>query len=201
MNWRWLIVIASGLGLILTRRLLSWHEPLLPYVLLYMVAPLLLAAVLGFKRQDLGLQAPEDRRGWLIVGAMLVGAVVFAIVGTLFTDMMEFYPVEHWGSLEPTLASMLPYEAAMGVILLATEMLYRGWLVLATAERLGRWSIVVSAIPYALAHIAKPPEEVVFSLFAGLAFGLADLETRSIVPSFAAHMVGSAMFDAMAVGA
>ena len=94
---------------------------------------------------------------------------------------------------------MVKYEAGMAVILLATELIYRGWLVMATSERLGRWSALVAAVPYALAHVGKPVEEVVFSFFAGIAFGLADLEARSIVPSFASHLLGSVLFDALAL--
>ena len=51
----------------------------------------------------------------------------------------------------------------------------------------------------ALAHLGKPTEEVIFSFFAGIVFGLADVETRSILPSFAAHFFGSALFDTLAL--
>ena len=196
---RWLVVIVTGLSLVVVKKSLSWQEPLFPNVTLYIGVVLILAVLLRFDREEIGLALPQDRRGWSIVGVLLGGAVVLALAGTAFPSMMEYYPVEHWGSVEPTFASLLVYEAAIAVIMLAVELLYRGWLVLGTSERLGRWSVLVSAVPYALAHLGKPPEEVAFSLFAGIVFGLADLETRSILPSFSAHFVGSAMFDVLAM--
>jgi membrane protease YdiL (CAAX protease family) len=198
---RWLVAIITGLVLVMAKKSVEWNEPLVPNVILYIACVLLLAYGLGYRWGDIGLALPKGRRGWALVGILLVGAVVFAMVGTLFPDMMEFYPAEHWGPVEPTLASFLPYEAAIAVIMLATELLYRGWLVLAPSERLGRWAALVSAVPYALAHLGKPPEEVIFSFFAGLVFGLADLEARSIMPSFTAHFVGSTIFDFLALQA
>lgn len=196
---RWLVVLASGLMLVAVKRAIDWPEPLLPNVLLYIVVPLVLAWLLRFRPADIGLTFPEGRRGWALVGLLLAGAVAFALAGTRFPSMLEYYPVEHWGPVEPTAGSFLPYQAAMAVVMLGVELLYRGWLVLGTSERLGRWAAVVSALPYALAHLGKPAEEVVFSLFAGIAFGLADLEARSILPSWAAHLGGSALFDWLAL--
>ena len=197
---RWAVVLASGLFLIVVKRLIAWPEPLVPHVVLYLAVPVALAFLLGFTWREVGLALPEDRRGWALVAILLAGAVAFAFVGTLFPRMMEHYPVPHWGPVEATASSLVPYEAAIAVIMLATEVLYRGWLVLALSERLGRWAILVSAIVYALAHVGKPPEEVVFSFFAGLVFGLADLEARSVLPGFLAHFVGSAIFDVLALG-
>jgi membrane protease YdiL (CAAX protease family) len=199
-EWRWLVVIVTGLTLVAAKRVIDWREPLFPNVVLYIGAVLALAYVLRFDRREIGLALPEDRRGWAIVGVLLAGAVVLALAGTLFPSMMEYYPVEHWGPVEPTLGSLLLYEGAIAVIMLAVELLYRGWLVLGASERLGGWAVLVSAVPYALAHLGKPPEEVAFSLFAGIVFGLADLEARSILPSFSAHFLGSALFDMLALG-
>jgi membrane protease YdiL (CAAX protease family) len=197
---RWVVVLVTGLLLIVIKRLIDWSEPLLPHVLLYLAVPIGLAVLLKFTWREIGLALPEDRRGWLLVAVLLAGAVVFAFVGTLFPRMMEHYPVPHWGPVEATAASLVPYESAIAVIMLATELLYRGWLVLALSERFGRWAVLISAIVYALAHIGKPPEEVVFSLAAGIVFGLADLEARSILPGFLSHFVGSAVFDLLALG-
>ena len=196
---RWAVALATGLLLVVLKKTLGTGSVLADHLLYYIAAPLLLAFLLNFPRVLIGLAAPEGRRGWLIVGVLLVLAVVFAFVGTLFSGMMDYYPVGLWGAVEETAAYMVKYEAGMAVILLATELIYRGWLVMATSERLGRWSALVAAVPYALAHVGKPVEEVVFSFFAGIAFGLADLEARSIVPSFASHLLGSVLFDVLAL--
>lgn len=196
---RWLVVLVTGLALIIIKRAIEWPEPLVPTLLLYIVVPLLLAWLLRFRPADIGLAVPEGGRAWAMVGLLMAGAVAFALAGTRFPKMLDYYPVEHWGSVEPTAGSFLPYQAAMAVVMLGVELLYRGWLVLGTRERLGRWAAVVSAVPYALAHVGKPTEEVVFSLFAGIVFGIADLEARSILPSWAAHLGGSALFDWLAL--
>jgi membrane protease YdiL (CAAX protease family) len=198
---RWAVALTTGLLLIVLKRLLGTGSIIADHLLYYTAAPLLLVVLLQFPRVSVGLAAPEGRKGWLIVSAVLVLAVVFAFVGTLFPGMMEYYPVELWGPIEDTIPFMIQYEAAMAVLLFATELMYRGWLVMATSERLGRWSALVAAIPYALLHLGKPTEEVVFSFFAGIAFGLADLEARSLLPSFASHFLGSALFDVLALRA
>jgi len=203
MRWRWAIALGVGLSLVVAKRV--WQstgeppDPLVVNGLLYIAAPLLLALALMYRRVDVGLSLPRGRTAWAIVAVLLAAGVALAFAGTLFPAMMEYYPEPIWGEVEPTVASFVPYEAAIAFILLAVELLFRGVLVLAVSERLGRWAIVVSAVPYALAHLGKPPEEVVFSLVAGLAFGWADLRARSILPSFAAHFAGSALFDLLAL--
>ena len=203
LRWRWAIALVVGLALVVAKR--AWQssetppDPLVVNALLYVAAPLLLAAALGYRRLDVGLAMPKGRTAWAIVAVLLAAAVALAFAGTLFPAMMDYYPEPIWGEVEPTVASFVPYEAAIASIMLAVELMFRGLLVLAVSERLGRWAIVVSAVPYALAHIGKPPEEVVLSLLAGLAFGWADLRARSILPSFAAHFTGSTLFDLLAL--
>jgi membrane protease YdiL (CAAX protease family) len=201
---RWAVALATGLALVLAKRLVqssgSPPDPLVVNGLLYLAAPLALAALLMYRRVGIGLAVPRDRVAWAITGAMVLGAVVLAFAGTLFPAMMDYYPQALWGEVALTAASLVPYEAAIALIMLAVELLFRGWLVLATSERLGGWAIFLSAAVYAVAHLGKPPEEVVLSLLAGLAFGWADLRARSIVPSFLAHFIGSALFDVLALG-
>ena len=202
-RWRWAIALGAGLSLVVAKR--AWQsadeppDPLVVNGLLYIAAPLLLALALGYRRVEVGLAPPRGRAAWAIVAVLLAAAVALAFVGTLFPSMMDYYPEPIWGEVEPTVASFVPYEAAIAVIMLGVELLFRGLLVLAVSERLGPWAIVVSAVPYALAHLGKPPEEVVFSLVAGLAFGWAALRARSILPSFASHFAGSALFDLLAL--
>jgi membrane protease YdiL (CAAX protease family) len=200
---RWAVALATGLALVLAKRLVqsgtSPPDPLVVNGVLYLAVPLALAALLMYRRQGIGLALPVDRAAWAITGAMALGAVALAFAGTLVPSMMAYYPQELWGELTLDAASLVPYEAAIALIMLAVELLFRGWLVLATSERLGGWAVILSAAVYAVAHLGKPPEEVVFSLLAGLAFGWADIRARSILPSFAAHFIGSALFDVLAL--
>jgi membrane protease YdiL (CAAX protease family) len=200
---RWAVALASGLLLIAVKRAVQYGEgppdPLVVNLGLYLVVPLVLAALLAHRPRGVGLAVPVGRDRWTIMGILLAAAVARALAGTLFPAMMDYYPQPIWGEVTSDLGSFVPYELGIAVIMLCVETLFRGWLVLATAERLGRWSIVVAAVPYALAHLGKPPEEVVFSLFAGIAFGWADWRTRSILPSFASHLTGSVLFDLLAL--
>ncbi len=200
---RWAVALASGLLLIALKRWVQSGEdppdPLAVNLGLYLVVPLALAAALAYRPRGVGMALPAGRDRWTVMAAFLAAAVVLAFAGTLFPAMMDYYPQPIWGEVTSDLGSFVPYELGIAVIMLCVETLFRGWLVLATAERLGRWSIVVAAVPYALAHLGKPPEEVVFSLLAGVAFGWADLRTRSILPSFTSHLTGSVLFDLLAL--
>jgi len=200
---RWAVALATGLALVVAKRLAQSGadppDPLLVNGLLYLAAPLALAAMLKYRREALGLALPRARGDWALTGVMVLCAVALAFAGTLFPAMMDYYPQQLWGEVEWDAASLVPYEAAIAFLMLCVELLFRGWIVLATSERLGGWSMFLSAAVYAVAHLGKPPEEVVFSLLAGLAFGWADLRTRSIMPTLSAHFLGSALFDVLAL--
>ncbi len=72
--------------------------------------------------------------------------------------------------------------------LLAYEYFFRGFLLLGLAEATDPWlALALVTMAYALAHIDRWPGELFGTLFTGLAFGLAALETGSVLLPWLAH--------------
>jgi len=80
--------------------------------------------------------------------------------------------------------------------MLAGEFLYRGYLLLPLARRLG-FGLAVAAllVPYVLLHAAKPGLEMLLALAGGFAFSWVAWRHRSFLPAFLAHWLVAATMD------
>lgn len=142
----------------------------------------------GWLRQPLsasGLSWGRTRRdaAWLV--AATVGAVALAAVVSRSPEMRAFYPRYAAVKSEPLL--WLPSTLGFALYGLSWEMLFRGHLLLGALPTLGRAALLLQAVPFALAHVDKPPLEAWLSLPAGLVLGLVALRTRSVLPGVFVH--------------
>ncbi len=71
--------------------------------------------------------------------------------------------------------------------LLGWEFVFRGFLLFAYFQVLGDDALWLQAVPFALAHLGKPPLETLSTLFGGFLFGLVALKTRSFIYPFLIH--------------
>lgn len=157
----------------------------------YLLLPLLVALAIGMNVRDVGLSLGDKAKSKRFIVILFIAAVPFMLVGSQMESFQQYYPRFHYdGWLE-----FAAWELRVGLLMLATEFFYRGFLMLGTKKTLGRWSILLQAIPYAYVHLGKPMLEVYYSFFAGLAFGYVDYESRSIFPSFFLHWTTSIIFD------
>ncbi len=79
-------------------------------------------------------------------------------------------------------------EAAYAVILLATELYYRGVLLVAFRSMIGGWAVPAMAMVCAMDHAGAPAAEWVTSGVGAVALGWIALRARSIWPGFALHL-------------
>ncbi|MFW6436536.1 MAG: type II CAAX prenyl endopeptidase Rce1 family protein [Halococcoides sp.] len=141
-------------------------------------------AVAAMARRRIGWQV--DRlaiRNALVLTAAIVPIYV---VGSVLPSIRSFYPL--W-SPDPSPLAFLPYAAALGVIILATETYYRGLLCVGIAD-IGPVCILVSPVLYTIWHLGHPPIELLLSAPADILFGAVDYRSDSILPSVTAHTVG-----------
>jgi len=159
-------------------------------LLSYLLLPLAVALALGFSPGDVGFKRP-NRTGmrWFIL--LFVLSVPLSLYGTTVPSMREYYPVfSYSGPL-----GFLLGELGMGLVMLAHEVFYRGFLLFPLARK-NRWlSVVLQDIPYTIVHLGKPGIEVPYAFVAGIIFAKMDLDGESFLPSFLLHWFGSAFFD------
>jgi membrane protease YdiL (CAAX protease family) len=169
-------------------------------LVLYFVIPLLLFLTIGRERwrqlRSIGLSLGERRTTLRMTVTLLLLASLMAFVGLFSPSMTRYYPIWSTGG-EVSVADFAYNEFLFALIMFSGEFFYRG-LVLLTLGRRSFWgAIVLQSIPYAFLHLGKPVIEVPYSFVAGLVFGWANLRSRSLLPSWLTHFMGSALFDAL----
>ena len=133
-----------------------------------------------------GLTWGRARRDLRWIAAALVAAVALAALVSRAPEVHAFYP--RFQIVKAAPLWWIPTTLAFAAYGLSWELLFRGYLLLALTDRLGPWSILLQTIPFALAHVDKPPLELWLSIPAALAFGVAAYRTRSILPGFLVHV-------------
>jgi membrane protease YdiL (CAAX protease family) len=158
------------------------------------------AAPIGYlliRRRMLGdyLIRVGDWMGWLKVSvALLIIAVPIMYFGSTLVQFQSYYPT--WPPAAESLENLLLYEGYMLALMVATEVYYRGFLMNQLLKDT-RYGNELHSFIYMLAHIGKPPLEVIYSLPVGWLFGRIDQRYKSILPSLLMHFISSLIFDLM----
>jgi membrane protease YdiL (CAAX protease family) len=135
--------------------------------------------------------------GWRDVAiffAVMVPLVIFAVVQK---DFARTYPL--FKLARKSLVIFLIWEAVHLVHMFGWEFLNRGFLLFGLEEKMGRWAILATAIPFALLHIGKPELEAFGSFIAAIALGWVALRARSFIPGAILHWVVAATVDILAI--
>jgi len=171
----------------------SFGDFIFKEALLYLLVPLAISFGLSFSMRDIGYGWGDRATALRYMTLLFAVAIPFMIVGSRMEAFRAYYPRFAYDSW----VAFARWELRIGLLMLATEAFFRGFLMLGTRPTLGRWAILLQALPYTYIHIGKPVLEVYYSFFAGIAFGHVDYESRSIMPSFLLHWGTSILFDIM----
>jgi hypothetical protein len=135
-------------------------------------------ATLGFTRGD-----------WRAVGHWValaaVGMLAVVAVAGRAPAFQEMYPLRALVREEPRY--LLYYELSYGFYFFCWEWFFRGFLLFGLARGVGRWAILIQAVPFGFLHWGKPVPEIVGSFVAGILLGELALRARSFLPCFALH--------------
>lgn len=157
--------------------------------------PLLSLLLLKVGPSEVGLTLRNWGQSVKYAAALLALAIPVMLYGASLESFRAYYPM--WPHAGDSLANFLLYQSAIAILMFNTEFLFRGYLLFNLEKKFGRApALILHAIPYMLVHIGKPPLEVPYSFFAGLVFGYMALKTRSILPGFLVHFLGSMGFEA-----
>lgn len=176
----------------------SFFQWILKHTLVFTGIPLLSLLVLKLRPGEVGLSLRSWRLSVKYAAVVLVVVLPVMFYGANLPDFQAYYPL--WPHASDSIGNFLLYQAMIAVLMFNTEFFFRGYLLLSLDKAVGRApAILLHAIPYMLVHIGKPSLEVPYSFFAGLLFGYLALKTRSILPGFLVHFLGSAGFELMVI--
>jgi len=172
----------------------TFYEYELFNVIFYIVLPLLLAHIMGFKREELGFKW-GNKEGYMWALAFFLLTLPSSFYAAHLPSFKDYYPIFSYSSW----ADFILKELLVGVGMFAHEAFYRGILLFPLAKK-NKWlAILAQNIPYTLVHIGKPPLEVPFAFIAGIVFAEMDLRSESFLPSFLLHWLGSVVFDILCI--
>lgn len=156
-------------------------------LMLLAVVPLLIGRWAGRRSATLrgmGLDKPVSFPSWLFVLAATALAATGWWAGSL-DAVRNAYPI--WQSAGSSTANLLLSCVLVGIVLLSTEVLYRGVALHAMHRALGMRAILLILPIYVLDHVGAPWPEVIGSAFTGTALGWLSIRTQSLWPGFLLH--------------
>ncbi|MBC7923285.1 MAG: CPBP family intramembrane metalloprotease [Ferruginibacter sp.] len=124
---------------------------------------------------------------------MLLGMVPLVAWASFQPDFLLTYPSYQPTAADPYLATppwvnALGFELAYGWDFVATELLFRGLLVIGLAQVLGNRAVLPMTVTYAFLHFGKPLGETIGSVFGGYILGVIALYSRNIWGGVALHL-------------
>lgn len=150
-------------------------------VILYLVIPLGIIT-LGFRESPraYGFQFGNWQLGLIItLGSVLVMLPILWFTVKFSPAMQSYYS---------TLSGYrLPLLTALDLI--GWEFVFRGFLLFGYMQAFGDDALWMQSVPFALAHLGKPPIETFTTLFGGVLFGLIAKKTRSFIYPFIIHFI------------
>jgi hypothetical protein len=131
-----------------------------------------------------------DFKPYLLVLAIMVPVVIAA---SFQEDFRKYYPhierIMHNGHItENKIGYGLIFESCYGIDFFATELFFRGFMIMAFAKYLGRAAIFPMAVFYVVIHFGKPTGEAISAFFGGTILGIFAYETRSIWGGVIVHV-------------
>ena len=108
-------------------------------------------------------------------------------------DFLRSYPTyrDSGANLFFGVAAWIPalfYELFYGFDFVATELMFRGFMVVGMAHLLGRGAVLPMVVCYAALHFGKPLGETIGSIFGGYILGVLALQSRSIWGGIVVHV-------------
>jgi len=131
-----------------------------------------------------------DVRPYLVMWLIMLPPIIWA---SFQTDFLETYPTYRLGLPVsqlglPEWALALIYELAYGSAFIITELVFRGFLVIAVAAVIGSEAILPMVVTYAFLHFGKPLGETIGSVLGGYILGVIALYSRNIWGGVAIHL-------------
>ena len=154
------------------------------FLLFLFFIPLTLSRFIGKQlKSETGLGLGESSNHIKSYSLIILFMLPFLFLATASPSLHNFYPLYKPSSLQ----NLLAYESIYLLQFIGTEFFFRGWPLLMLDKILGKVSIFIMVVPYALIHIHKPFIEALASILAGVVLGNLAIKTKSIWPGVLVH--------------
>ncbi len=151
----------------------------------YLAGPICVLLLLRQNPLEYGLKLGPVRQATMTLMVLIVPTIVLVWLAS-FPDSVGLAYQFPEGS---TASSIARAKGKDLLIYLPEEFLFRGFLMLALAKRIGGYAVLVQVIPFVLVHTRKPYPEFIGSLLFALVAGLMVFRFRSIYYSTLLHWV------------
>jgi len=151
-----------------------------PQLLFFLILPIIILLLLGEDTKKYGFHPGDWKAGMLWTAVSLAVMSPFLYWVSTMPSFVKFYRAANQGSIWWI---ALQY----GLYLLSWEFLFRGYLYFSLEERMGTLAIWIQSVPFAIAHLGKPPIEALTCYFGGLFLGYISMKTRSFLYAFLIH--------------
>lgn len=131
---------------------------------------------------------------YVVLFALVLPAVVVAADSPSFLKTYPFYKLANRSAFD-----FWAWEFLYVLQFLSLEFFFRGFMLKATAPRLGSAAIFVMLIPYCMIHFGKPMSETLGAIIAGTVLGTLALRTRSIWGGVLIHVGVALTMDLLAL--
>ena len=178
----------------------GFHRHLYSHLLclvLLMIVPLIFARVVdGMKLKDLGLGFRSAGREFVVVTVLYLLFVPVIFYFSTTAGFQKMYPRLALAEVDPTIFVL--FHLAYLVKWTAWEFFFRGFMLFAFYKDMGTRAVLISTIPFTLAHYGKPDMETLSAVFAGFILCWLAIKGRSIWPGVFLHAAVAATMELFA---
>ena len=169
-------------------------------IALFLVVPAAIVRI-GFKHRlrDYGMNLALQRRHWWLYLGLFAAVFPLVLLAARRPDFQSIYPF-YRGAFQASAREILAWEAAYLTQFFALEFFFRGFLVLGLSRAIGRASIWLAMLPYAMLHYHKPPAEAFAAIVAGVVLGEVAYRTKSIAGGVIVHVGVASTMELLALG-
>ena len=162
-------------------------------VLMLAVIPLLVNKyVLRSSAHEMGLQIPKNK-----ISAILLTLAALAVSIPAFLNLIQQPSIKQFYTFGPcNIYFFISFQIfVFPVYYFAEELFFRGFVFLNLWKRIGWHSYWFGEFLFAIAHLGKPPLEIIISIPVGVLLNYITLRSRSVLPAFIVHtLIGMLIF-------
>ena len=165
--------------------------------ILYGISPLPLFFLFKRKPRDYGVSLGRVTQWLKEVAVFYLIMLLILLVVFKFTGMKYYYPL--YGKAARGVNYFLLYQGIQLFHMFTWEFFFRGFMLFGLERKLGKTSILVQTIPFAIMHYRKKPLEAYGSIFAGVFLGILGLRSRSFLPCALLHFLVALSADLLGI--
>lgn len=155
------------------------------FFILMLVVPLILIKKSKRAPEEYGFKFPENKKiATIIVLVTTIATTLFIFLISKEPSFQKFYllkhPINGWFLIEVIISFFY---------FVSEEFFFRGYLLNKLYENFGGWSILISNLLFAMAHLGKPSFEFIFAFFYGIILALISKRLGSFFPAAVIHFL------------